>query len=137
VAAAHEGTRHLISLGHRRILLLASDPILRNIRERVEGYRRALADADLLGFENVVVAGRNEAAHARQVVLPVLAGPGRPSALFAVTQTMTIGALQSLWEAGLELPKDISLRKASLRRSRLADGNAGRTQGNALREVRR
>jgi hypothetical protein len=83
------------------------------------------------------VAGRNEAAHARQVVLPVLAGPGRPSALFAVTQTMTIGALQSLWEAGLELPKDISLRKASLRRSRLADGNAGRTQGNALREVRR
>jgi LacI family transcriptional regulator len=109
VAAAHEGTRHLISLGHRRILLLASDPSLRNIRERVEGYRRALADADLLGFENVVVAGRNEAAHARQVVLPVLAGPGRPSALFAVTQTMTIGALQSLWEAGLELPKDISL----------------------------
>ena len=28
---------------------------------------------------------------------------------FAVTQTMTIGALQTLWEAGLELPKDISL----------------------------
>ena len=78
-------------------------------RERIEGYRRALADAGLLGFENVVVAGRNEAADARQALLPVLAGPGRPSALFAVTQTMTIGALQSLWEAGLELPKDISL----------------------------
>lgn len=62
VAAAREGTRHLISLGHRRILLLASDPSLRNIRERIEGYRGALADADLLEFENVVVAGRNEAA---------------------------------------------------------------------------
>jgi LacI family transcriptional regulator len=62
-----------------------------------------------LGFENVLVAGANEAEHARQVLLPVLTGPGRPSALFAVTQTMTVGALQSVWEAGLELPKDISL----------------------------
>jgi LacI family transcriptional regulator len=82
VATAREGTRHLISLGHRPILLLASDPSLRNIRERIEGYRGALADADLLEFENVVVAGRNEAAEARQALLPVSASPGRPSALF-------------------------------------------------------
>jgi LacI family transcriptional regulator len=109
LATAREGTRHLISLGHRRILLLASDPSLRNIRERIEGYREALAEADLLGFENVLVAGRNEAEHARQVLLPVLTGPGRPSALFAVTQTMTVGALQSVWAAGLQLPMDISL----------------------------
>jgi LacI family transcriptional regulator len=109
LAAAREGTRHLISLGHRRILLLASDPSLRNIRERIEGYRAALADANLLEFENVLVAGRNEAEDARQALLPVLASVGRPSAIFAVTQTMTIGALQSLWEAELALPKDVSL----------------------------
>jgi LacI family transcriptional regulator len=41
--------------------------------------------------------------------MPVLASASRPSALFAVTQTMTIGALQTIREAGLELPKDISL----------------------------
>jgi LacI family transcriptional regulator len=109
LAAAREGTRHLISLGHRRILLLASDPTLRNIGERIEGYRAALADGNLLEFESVLVAGRNEAGDARQALLPVLASVGRPSAIFAVTQTMTIGALQSLWEAGLALPKDISL----------------------------
>src|SRR5215470_165407 len=109
VAAAREGTRHLISLGHRRILLLVSDPNLRNIRERIDGYREALAEADLSGCESVLVAGRNETEHARQALMPVLAGAGRPSALLAVTQTMTIGALQTLWEAGLELPKDVSL----------------------------
>jgi LacI family transcriptional regulator len=109
VAAGREGTRHLISLGHRLILLLASDPSLRNVRERIEGYREALAEAGLSGFENVLVAGRNEAEQARQALMPVLAGPDRPSALFAVTQTMTIGALQTLWDAGLELPKDVSL----------------------------
>src|SRR5215471_15603661 len=109
VAAAREGTRHLISLGHRRILLLVSDPNLRNIRERIDGYREALAEANLSGCENVLVAGRNETECTRQALRPVLAGAGRPAALFAVTQTMTIGALQTLWEAGLELPKDVSL----------------------------
>ena len=42
VAASLHGTQHLISLGHRRIIiLLPSDPSLRNIRERIEGYRQA------------------------------------------------------------------------------------------------
>jgi LacI family transcriptional regulator len=109
VAAGREGTRHLLSLGHGRILLLASDPNLRNIRERIEGYREALAGAELLGFENVLLAGRNEAEHARQMLLPILTGSDRPSALFALTQSMTVAALQSVWAAGLELPKDISL----------------------------
>jgi LacI family transcriptional regulator len=101
--------RHLISLGHRHILLLASDPGLRNVQERIEGYREALAEAGLSEFENVIVAGRNEAEHARQALGPALSGPGRPSALFAVTQIMTIGALQTIWEAGLEMPNDVSL----------------------------
>jgi LacI family transcriptional regulator len=33
----------------------------------------------------------------------------RPSALFALTQTITIGALKTIWEVGLNLPKDVSL----------------------------
>ena len=109
VGAAREGTRHLISMGHRHILLLASDPSLRNVQERIEGYREALGEAGLSEVENVVVAGCNEVEHARQALGPALAGPGRPSALFAVTQTMTIGALQTIWEAGLQVPKDVSL----------------------------
>jgi LacI family transcriptional regulator, galactose operon repressor len=33
----------------------------------------------------------------------------RPSALFAVTQSVAIGTLRTIWEAGLDLPADISL----------------------------
>jgi LacI family transcriptional regulator len=109
VAAAREGTRHLISLGHRHILLLASDSRLRNVQERIEGYQEALAEAGLSKFENVVIAGRNEADYGRQALGSVLSGPGRPSALFALTEIMTIGALQTIREAGLELPNDVSL----------------------------
>ena len=109
VAAAREGARHLISLGYRHILLLASDSGLRNNQDRIEGYREALAEAKLSKFDNVVVPGRNEAEHGRQALGSAFSPPSRPSALFALTEIMTIAALQTIREAGLDLPNDISL----------------------------
>lgn len=108
-AASREGTRHLISLGHRRIVLLASDPSLRNIQERIEGYRQALQEAGLSAFEQVLVVGRNAVDTVSPVLKPLLQEAARPSALFAVTQSVAIGTLRTIWEAGLDLPADISL----------------------------
>lgn len=108
-AASREGTRHLISLGHRHIVLLASDPSLRNIQERLEGYREALEEAGLSSFEQVLVVGRNAADTVSPVLRPLLQGASRPSALFAVTQSVAIGTLKTIWEAGLDFPADISL----------------------------
>jgi LacI family transcriptional regulator len=108
-AASREGTRHLISLGHQRIILLASDPTLRNIQERVEGYREALQEAGLPKLEKVLVVGRNAADTVSPILKPFLQESPRPSALFAVTQSVAIGTLKTLWETGLDLPGDISL----------------------------
>jgi LacI family transcriptional regulator len=108
-AASHEGTRHLVSLGHRRIVLLASDPSLRNIQERIEGYRVALQEAGLSAFEQVLVVGRNAVDTVSPVLKPILQETPRPSALFAVTQSVAIGTLKTIWEAELDLPVDISL----------------------------
>jgi len=107
--ASREGTRHLISLGHRRIILLASDPSLRNIQERIEGYREALQEAGLSAFEEVLVTGRNADDTVSPVLKPLLQEVSRPSALFAVTQSVAIGTLKTIWEVGLDLPREISL----------------------------
>lgn len=109
LAASREGTQHLISLGHRRIILLASDPSLRNIRERIEGYHQALQQAGLSASEQVLVVGRHAASTVSPVLKPLLQETSRPTALFAVTQSVAIGTLQTIWECGLELPADISL----------------------------
>jgi LacI family transcriptional regulator len=110
VAATREGTRHLISLGHRRITLLASDPELQNIAERIEGYCQALREAGLYEFKDVRVVGHNPSVDAvRPLLKPLLLSEARPSALFALTQTLTIGALKTIWEVGLDLPRDLSL----------------------------
>ncbi len=106
--SAREGTRHLLSLGHRNIMLLASEAGLRNIKERIEGYREALREAGISDLENIVVAGANEADFVKPALEQLLRNESRPSAMFAVTQKMTVGALQVVAEAGLVIPKDIS-----------------------------
>jgi LacI family transcriptional regulator len=108
-AASREGTRHLISLGHRRIILLASDPSLRNIQERIQGYREALQETGLSAFEKVLVAGRHASDTVSPILKPLLQEASKPSALFAVTQSVAIGTLKTIWEVGLDLPNDISL----------------------------
>lgn len=107
-AAAREGCRYLISLGHREITLLASDPNIRNIAERIQGYEKAMAEAGLSKFIRVVVGGMTSD-EAHQALRPALQIGGRPSAIFAATQVMALGALRAIWEAGLTLPEMISL----------------------------
>ena len=108
VSAASEGCRHLISLGHRKIALLVSDPNLRNIAERIQGYREAMAAAGLSNFVRVIVGGMtSEQAHI--ALSRSFDAAGRPSAVFAVTQVMALGALRAIWETELALPEAISL----------------------------
>ncbi len=107
--STREGCRHLISLGHRRITLLVSEPGLRNIAERIGGYREALAEAGLGRLEAITVAGTNSAERGCQALRPNLAAPSRPTAIFALTDYLALGALRAIWEAGLSVPNQISL----------------------------
>jgi LacI family transcriptional regulator len=107
IQAAHHGTQYLISQGHRRIMLLISTLELANIRERVEGYQRALAEAGLQPDPQLVVAcGRG--ADAAQVVAGVIT-KYQPSAIFAATNRLSLVAVQAIRELGLAFPQQISL----------------------------
>ena len=91
---APEGTRHLLSLGHRNIMLLASEAGLRNIQERIEGYPEALREAGFSDLQNIVVPGANEADFVKPALEQLLRNESKPSIMFAVMQKMTVGALQ-------------------------------------------
>src|SRR5450631_2073967 len=77
IAAGREGTAHLLALGHRNIVFLASDPGLRNIAERTEGYRSALREAGLGDRMRVVVSG-DKAIDGERSVRAVLAETDPP-----------------------------------------------------------
>jgi LacI family transcriptional regulator len=88
-------------------MLLISTLELANIRERVEGYRQALAEAGLpLDPRLVVPCGRG--ADTAQVVAGVIT-KYQPSAIFAATNRLSLVAVQAIRELGLAFPQQISL----------------------------
>ncbi|WP_099353684.1 LacI family DNA-binding transcriptional regulator [Fredinandcohnia onubensis] len=108
--AAYQAVKHLIKLGHERIALINSDEKFLYARQRRNGYERALKEFNLpirdewiyhtkeLEFQNGVQAMR---------VMYQLAE--KPTAVFAVSDTLAIGALKGINGNGLHVPNDIAL----------------------------
>jgi LacI family transcriptional regulator len=99
--------RHMIDLGHKEILIVASSLSLTNIRQRCGGARavlrsRGLAEPTIieLGFGIEEASGRLSAWFDRNPP---------PTAIQALTNFTTLSVLTTLAERGLRMPHDISL----------------------------
>ena len=101
--------RHLAGLGHRRIALIGGAVVNTDAQARLTGYRRAVAEGDLDADPALVVGGdfTEQSGHAAAAVLLALAD--RPTAVFAANDSMAIGALRAIREAGLDVPRDLAL----------------------------
>jgi LacI family transcriptional regulator len=108
IEACRRGTQHLLALGHRDIALLVSAPELANIRDRIEGYRQALAAARCLERERVLVGGL-EMEGCRAALEQELRRADRPTAVFAATYPATLGAIKAVRALELAFPEDVSL----------------------------
>jgi len=106
--AAHRGCRHLLELGHSDITLLISSTNHTHLRDRLEGYRRALAEAGLSARERVVFGG-GTAEGCRSAIEQDLRRSDRPTAVFAATFYATLGAVKAINALELAFPEDISL----------------------------
>lgn len=112
-AGAVAAVRHLVALGHREIALLAFDPddvVGRATAEaRRLGYLDALAEAGLEPNPDWVVATGHDAPAGARAVERLLSGPRLPTALFAMSDEMALGALRTLRRAGIDVPGRVSV----------------------------
>ena len=108
VEACYHGCRHLLDLGHRDIALLITIRDLRNIRDRIEGYRRAIAERGCADRERIVIGGVTIEG-CRAAIESQLRGPGRPTAIFAAAYVATLGAIQAIRAVDLAFPEEVSL----------------------------
>lgn len=99
---------HLVGLGHRRIGIINRTLDTSTARERHEGAVAALADAGL-GTDDLVRFGTYSVASGRNLAAELLSRPDRPTALFAGSDTMALGALRAARELGLRVPRDVSI----------------------------
>ena len=102
-------TEHLVSLGHRRIALIAGPKHLLCSRARLDGYRAALEAAGLPVDERLVQQGdfMHESGFAAAGALLDLPEP--PTAIFASSDTMALGAYEAARRRGLRVPDDLSV----------------------------
>ncbi len=113
VGAARTATDHLLGLGHRRVGVigaLTDDPFAFEApKERVRGYREALVAHGIDFDPDLVVPGNFSLRGGAEGMSRLLSLAEPPTAVFALSDEMAIGALQVTRDAGIAVPAELSV----------------------------
>lgn len=113
LGAAKLAVEHLITLGHRDIAHIGGEDeagLNRSVPEaRQAGWRGALAMAGIPVRDDRFVLGRFNIDASKQATDVLLSSEDRPTAIFAASDEMAVGAMLSIWAHGLRVPGDISV----------------------------
>lgn len=109
IAGGQNSTKHLISSGHRRIATITGEPWMSAAQDRLTGYRRALATADIPFDPELVIEGDWSASAGYSATMKLLALPQRPTAIFCQNDRTAIGCYEALKDSGLHIPEDMSV----------------------------
>lgn len=99
----------LVELGHGRIAFLAGPGTLMVARERLDGYRRGMAEAGLAVDEDLVVNTGFDRAGGAAGVDALMARGVEFSAICCANDLLALGAIQRLGEIGRVVPDDVSV----------------------------
>lgn len=103
-------TQHLIDLGHTRIAFLGNQVGGRTTVEREAGFRQTMRRAGLRVPERYIqLAPEGTPAGGRLGASKFLKLVARPTAIICYNDNMAIGVYAALSEAGLSVPRDVSV----------------------------
>ncbi|GLI10628.1 catabolite control protein A [Paenibacillus tyrfis] len=108
--AAFDAVNVLLENGHRDIAMISGtlqDPA--NGYARYQGYKKALEAANIPVREELVRIGNYRYESGLEVTKYFLELDNRPTAIFAATDEMAIGAIHTLQDNGLKVPEDMSV----------------------------
>jgi DNA-binding LacI/PurR family transcriptional regulator len=103
-------TRHLIELGHRDIAFLGNLAGGRTSIAREQGFRQEMRAAGISINRQCFCRARQETLEAgHEAAQRLLSRRHRPTAIVCYNDAMAIGAYSAIHQAGLGIPKDISI----------------------------
>lgn len=109
---AYQATEHLIRSGFKRIAHLTISPHLSITKERLAGYKAALADNRIPFDESLIKYCKYGGLHEEemdQAVESLLTQPNKPDAIVAASDKLSTGCLAALAKKKVRVPEDIGL----------------------------
>lgn len=102
-------TRVLIEAGHRKIAFITGENWMEASDQRLEGYERALRQANIPVDPNLIVEGNFLPSGGRSATLRLLDGPVRPDAIFCANDLMAVGCYEALKERGEQVGETMAV----------------------------
>jgi LacI family transcriptional regulator len=99
--------RHLLDRGLRRIHIIAGSRKVLISKLRLEGYRRAFAEADVDYDERWIVETTPDFEHGYEAARNII--NDRPDAIVTINDFLAMGVLRALKERGVRVPEDVSV----------------------------
>ncbi|WP_244132390.1 LacI family DNA-binding transcriptional regulator [Burkholderia lata] len=109
IEGGYLATKHLLDAGHRRIAHVSGPRFLYTVGERHEGYCKALAEAGVPYDPTIVKFGTYERTFGQQAAAELLELRDPPTAVFAASDYLAVGMLETLRNRALDVPGYISI----------------------------
>ena len=109
VEAGSMAARHLLDLGHQRIAMIVGRLSLSPHRDRLEGFRKAMQEANLPIRDEYLVQGDVQIESGVDAARQLLRLEARPSAVIASNSKLLLGLLQAFDEEKVKVPQQISV----------------------------
>jgi len=102
-------TEHLLSAGHKRVGFINGQQGVDASRDRLRGYRQALASNDIPFDSTLVRSGNWELSSGYQLTVDLMKSKNPPDAIFCANDLMALGCIEALKELSLKIPGDVSV----------------------------
>jgi len=110
-SGAYSAVKHLLTMGHKKIMYLAGIKGTKTNQEREKGYLSALKEVHINWKKELVADFRLDTAYQKIIQhWPQLKNSDElPTAIFAANDLMAIGALKAFAQLKIRVPEDISI----------------------------
>ena len=107
--AAYQMTRHLLTLGHRRIGVMAGSLDDVTVARRVAGHRFALEAMGIARDDALLMTGTSSYRCGLDAADCLLGLADRPTAIFATNDDLAAAAIAAAQRRGLDIPGDLTV----------------------------
>lgn len=109
-SGGYMATEYLIEKGYKNLLAIQGVRSSMPNKERVRGFRQAVADHASLGVKESIAGDSFSVDNGYNQAIAALSTNGdRPDAIFAFSTTILLGAIKAIRDLGLSIPEDVAV----------------------------